>query len=202
MINNPHNIDRLTFEDKEIILLGTAHVSKESARLVDHVIASEKPDTVCVELCEARFQSIRQKDMWLDKDIIKVIKEKKSFLLLSICALTLVLLAGTVFSQTESIQIKVSPSTIVIGSDVTWVTVHTDIPLRAVDCSTVTLNSISVAWTKADAKGNLVAKFNFNKIENIVAPPKAILTLRGFTKDSIPFAGSDTVVVRKDGPKK
>jgi pheromone shutdown-related protein TraB len=83
MINNPNNIHRLGFEDKEIILLGTAHVSKESVRLVAHVIESEKPDTVCVELCEARFQSIRQKDKWLDKDIVKVIKEKKSFLLLS-----------------------------------------------------------------------------------------------------------------------
>jgi len=83
MINNPHNIHRLVFEGKEIILLGTAHVSKESVRLVADVIESEKPDTVCVELCESRFQSIRQKDKWLDKDIIKVIKEKKSFLLLS-----------------------------------------------------------------------------------------------------------------------
>jgi pheromone shutdown-related protein TraB len=83
MINNPHNIDRLVFEGKEILLLGTAHVSKESVRLVSNVIESEKPDTVCVELCESRFQSIRQKDRWLDKDIIKVIKEKKSFLLLS-----------------------------------------------------------------------------------------------------------------------
>jgi len=83
MINNTHNIHRLVFEDKEIILLGTAHVSKESVRLVADVIESEKPDTVCVELCESRFQSIRQKDKWLDKDIIKVIKEKKSFLLLS-----------------------------------------------------------------------------------------------------------------------
>jgi len=63
--------------------LGTAHVSKESVRLVTDVIESEKPDTVCVELCESRYQSIRQKDKWLDKDIIKVIKEKKSFLLLS-----------------------------------------------------------------------------------------------------------------------
>ena len=63
--------------------MGTAHVSKESVRLVADVIESEKPDTVCVELCEARYQSIRQKDKWLDKDIIKVIKEKKSFLLLS-----------------------------------------------------------------------------------------------------------------------
>jgi len=76
MINNTHNIHRLVFEDKEIILLGTAHVSKESVRLVAHVIESEKPDTVCVELCESRFQSIRQKDKWLDKDIIKVIRKK------------------------------------------------------------------------------------------------------------------------------
>jgi len=83
MINNNNNIHRLIFEDKEIILLGTAHVSKESVRLVTDVIESEKPDTVCVELCESRYQSIRQKDKWLDKDIIKVIKEKKSFLLLS-----------------------------------------------------------------------------------------------------------------------
>lgn len=83
MTNNTNNIHRLIFEDKEIILLGTAHVSKESVRLVTDVIEAEKPDTVCVELCESRYQSIRQKDKWLDKDIIKVIKEKKSFLLLS-----------------------------------------------------------------------------------------------------------------------
>jgi len=83
MINNTHNIHRFVFEDKEIILLGTAHVSKDSVRLVSDVIESEKPDTVCVELCESRFQSIRQKDKWLEQDIIKVIKEKKSFLLLS-----------------------------------------------------------------------------------------------------------------------
>jgi pheromone shutdown-related protein TraB len=78
-----NNIHSLFFEEKEIILVGTAHVSRESARLVGDVIESEKPDTVCVELCEARYQSIRQKEKWLDTDIIKVIKEKKSFLLLS-----------------------------------------------------------------------------------------------------------------------
>jgi pheromone shutdown-related protein TraB len=78
-----NNIHSLFFEQKEIILVGTAHVSRESARLVGDVIETEKPDTVCVELCEARYQSIRQKEKWLDTDIIKVIKEKKSFLLLS-----------------------------------------------------------------------------------------------------------------------
>jgi len=83
MKKNTNNIHSLFFEEKEVILVGTAHVSKESTRLVGEVIETEKPDTVCVELCESRYQSIRQKDKWLETDIIKVIKEKKSFLLLS-----------------------------------------------------------------------------------------------------------------------
>jgi pheromone shutdown-related protein TraB len=83
MKNDTNNIHSLIFEEKEVMLVGTAHVSKESVQLVSDIIETEKPDTVCVELCDARYQSIRQKDKWLDTDIIKVIKEKKSFLLLS-----------------------------------------------------------------------------------------------------------------------
>ena len=83
MKNETSNIHSLFFEEKEVMLVGTAHVSKESVQLVSDIIETEKPDTVCVELCDARYQSIRQKDKWLDTDIIKVIKEKKSFLLLS-----------------------------------------------------------------------------------------------------------------------
>jgi len=83
MINNTHNIHRLVFEDKEIIIVGTAHVSRESAQLVTETIEAEKPDTVCIELCESRYQSIRQKELWLNTDIVQVIREKKSFLLLS-----------------------------------------------------------------------------------------------------------------------
>jgi pheromone shutdown-related protein TraB len=83
MINNSNMIHRLDFENKEIILLGTAHVSKESAQLVKDVIEEEKPETVSVELCESRYQAIRQKEMWQDTDIVKVIREKKTFLLLA-----------------------------------------------------------------------------------------------------------------------
>jgi len=76
-------ITRLSYEDKEIVLVGTAHVSRESVQLVKKVIDAETPDTVCVELCPSRYQSIRQKDRWREMDIIKVIKDKKAFLLLS-----------------------------------------------------------------------------------------------------------------------
>ena len=87
-MTNNDNIHRLTFEDREITLIGTAHVSRESADLVTRVIEEEKPDTVCVELCESRYKAIKQKNRWQNTDLIKVIREKKSFLLLSNLLLT------------------------------------------------------------------------------------------------------------------
>jgi len=77
------NRHQLTFEAKEVTLLGTAHVSKESADFVEQVIGEETPDTVCVELCESRYQAMTQENRWKDTDLIKVIREKKAFLLLS-----------------------------------------------------------------------------------------------------------------------
>ncbi|MDJ0804855.1 MAG: TraB/GumN family protein [Desulfobacterales bacterium] len=82
-MNPESNIHRLSHGDRDIILIGTAHVSRESAELVRATIETEKPDTVCVELCESRWQSIQQKSRWRDMDIVKVVKEKKAFLLLS-----------------------------------------------------------------------------------------------------------------------
>ncbi|MFO8164041.1 MAG: TraB/GumN family protein [Thermodesulfobacteriota bacterium] len=73
----------MNFEEKAITLIGTAHVSKESANSVQRVIEEEKPDTVCVELCESRYQSLMEKRQWQNTNLLKVIKEKKVFLLLS-----------------------------------------------------------------------------------------------------------------------
>lgn len=81
--NNNDPIHHLTYQGKEIELLGTAHVSHKSVELVQEVIQKEQPDTVCVELCASRYQTLNQKDQWQNMDIIKVIKEKKAFLLLS-----------------------------------------------------------------------------------------------------------------------
>jgi len=73
----------LTCEDKDIVLNGTAHMSRESTDLVGRIIEEEKPDTVCIELCQARYESMTQKKRWQDTDLIKVIRTKKAFLLLS-----------------------------------------------------------------------------------------------------------------------
>lgn len=77
-----NNIIRINLDGKEIIIIGTAHISKHSAQQVKEVIESEKPDTVCVELDEQRYQSIMAGDQWKQMDIFKVIKEKKATFLL------------------------------------------------------------------------------------------------------------------------
>ena len=77
------HMHQLKYEDKEVTLIGTAHVSRESAELVSHVIERERPDTVCIELCESRYQSITQKKKWQETELIKVIREKKAYVLLS-----------------------------------------------------------------------------------------------------------------------
>lgn len=76
------NVSRLFIDGKKIILIGTAHVSKHSAEEVKQVIDEEKPDAVCVELDEQRYQSIKDDNRWKNMDIFKVIKEKKATLLL------------------------------------------------------------------------------------------------------------------------
>ena len=82
MIDHP-NVHHLAFQGKDITLVGTAHISRESADLVSQVIEETKPDTVCVELCQSRYDSLTQKKKWENTDLLKVIKEKKAFLLLS-----------------------------------------------------------------------------------------------------------------------
>ncbi|MDQ0351460.1 pheromone shutdown-related protein TraB [Alkalibacillus filiformis] len=77
-----NNITRLDIDGKEVIIIGTAHVSKQSAEQVKEVIEVEQPDSVCVELDEQRYQSVREGNKWKDMNIFKVVKEKKSTLLL------------------------------------------------------------------------------------------------------------------------
>lgn len=73
---------RVEYGEKDIFILGTAHVSKESVREVRETIKEIKPDTVCVELCEARYESMFNEDKWKNMDIVKVVKQNKAFYLL------------------------------------------------------------------------------------------------------------------------
>ena len=73
----------LNLNGKEILLLGTAHVSQASCDEVKATIIEKKPDCVAIELDEQRFASLNDSESWKNLDIIKVLKEKKGFLLLA-----------------------------------------------------------------------------------------------------------------------
>ena len=75
------NVHEISFDEKQILLIGTAHISQSSADEVNFVIDQEKPDTVCIELCSSRHQAMLEKDQWKNMDIYKVVREGKSFLL-------------------------------------------------------------------------------------------------------------------------
>ena len=51
-------ITRLTYGDKEYVLVGTAHVSASSIDEVKAVIREEKPDTVGIEIDAGRYKSL------------------------------------------------------------------------------------------------------------------------------------------------
>lgn len=79
------NIVKLNYKDKEIYLVKTAHVSKNSINDVKECIGEVKPDSICIELDEDRYKKISDPEKWSDTDIVKVIKEKKvGFLLVNL----------------------------------------------------------------------------------------------------------------------
>ena len=81
-MQNSKDIHYISLNEKDIFLIGTAHISKTSAETVRNFIIEEKPDSVCVELCQSRYQSITDPEKWKNMDIITIIKQKKALLLL------------------------------------------------------------------------------------------------------------------------
>jgi pheromone shutdown-related protein TraB len=77
------NRSRLILGEREIILVGTAHVSRESVEEVARVVREESPDRVCVEIDAGRYKSMTEQDDWEKLDVAKVLKEGKGFLLMA-----------------------------------------------------------------------------------------------------------------------
>lgn len=78
-----NSIRRVQLRNRTIILVGTAHISHESAEEATAIIHGEKPGRVCVEIDESRYQSMTQGSSWESLDIGKVLKEGKGFFLLA-----------------------------------------------------------------------------------------------------------------------
>lgn len=73
----PEEVRIVEYEKRRFYLVGTAHISQESADLVRQVIEQEKPDRVCVELDSQRYKALAEKKKWENLDLVQVIKQKQ-----------------------------------------------------------------------------------------------------------------------------
>ncbi len=82
------DIHRITIDDQEYVLVGTAHISQDSVDTVKAVIQDENPDTVCVELDEQRYQALRNPRQWESLNLVQIIKKGQAPFLLANLALS------------------------------------------------------------------------------------------------------------------
>lgn len=73
----------LIFADREILLLGTAHISQESIDEAVSLIKEVEPDCVAIELDNQRYASMKNPEAWKKLDIVKVLKEGRGFVMLA-----------------------------------------------------------------------------------------------------------------------
>lgn len=74
---------KIQLENKTITLIGTAHVSHLSAQEVLENLSNGSYDAIAIELDEERYKGLNQDKAWENTDIIQLIKQKKTGLLMA-----------------------------------------------------------------------------------------------------------------------
>ncbi|MGA9343178.1 MAG: TraB/GumN family protein [Rhodanobacteraceae bacterium] len=81
-------IERVTRDNVEYVLLGTAHVSRVSAEAVRAALEREAFDAVAIELCEPRYRAMRDPDAFRNLDLFQIIRQGKAGLIAANLALS------------------------------------------------------------------------------------------------------------------
>lgn len=84
---NQEPIKIINRDGVEYTVLGTAHVSKNSADEVKRLINENDFDVVAIELCDARYQSLTGDQRWRQMDLFDVLRQRKAGLLMASLAL-------------------------------------------------------------------------------------------------------------------
>lgn len=93
---------RVALGEREILVVGTAHISRESVDLVRRVIDAEQPERVCIELDPRRFQALSHPRDFEGLDLRELIRGRQ----LSTLLLNLVLAA---YQRSLGLQLGVRP---------------------------------------------------------------------------------------------
>ncbi len=76
------SVEKIKINDKEIILVGTAHISEKSVELVSETIEKENPDSVGIELDFQRFKQLKSGKKWSETNISFIVKSGQTYLFL------------------------------------------------------------------------------------------------------------------------
>ena len=115
--------------------------------------------------------------------------------------------------QALEITIDVSPNTLIIQSNSTVLTVHTNINFHAVNAPTVTLDltatdfdPVPISWWKEDDCGNFVAKFSMHEVKAQLGPDDydklTTFILEGETTSGETFSGTQEISIVSNEPRK
>ena len=127
---------------------------------------------------------------------------KIGLVLLAVAAVFAATFTARADTEPMDVEIVISPSNVYLESQGVWVTVHAGTAYSSVAGLGVTLDGVPVVFTKADNRGELVAKFNLDDVKAKLEPGNVTLVLSGITCDEVPFAGSDEITVKAGGQGK
>ena len=119
----------------------------------------------------------------------------------AVCVLGLVMGVALPHANAADLTIEVAPNVLNLASVGSWVTVHTNIAYGAVVEASVILNGVPISWSKADNRGQFVAKFVIDEVRKVVGdvgPGKTedvTLTLELTTIAGDVLVASDNVAV-------
>ena len=68
--------------EKDVTLVGTAHVSEKSREFVKEIVEQTKPDAIGVELCSKRYNALMKKNEWDSRKLTEVVRKGDFKLLL------------------------------------------------------------------------------------------------------------------------
>lgn len=69
---------RVTVDGTEVELLGTAHVSQQSAEDVRNALDGAAHEAVAVELCQPRYERLTGTDDWHDVDLFRIVRSGRA----------------------------------------------------------------------------------------------------------------------------
>lgn len=95
------DVQVLEIDGRTFFLVGTAHISKASADLAEEVVRAVNPDSVAVELCESRHESLQDPDRWKNTDVLSVIRSGRAYVLMA-----QIMLAGFQKKLGKKLEIK------------------------------------------------------------------------------------------------